>query len=106
MFLIDKIKYWLDKPNREHKQMVKNIESITLIQCKRTFWKSQPLDIEHRYLFLDDTVLWRGESWQVVAMSHKNKVALRKPGDTRGAKWVKANGCTLVRHAGKWEDWK
>lgn len=63
---------------------------------------TQPVDSEGSLIALDDLVSYRGSLLQVVAMSHKQKVVLRRPGKNKGGFWVSARNCTLVkRHARK-----
>lgn len=63
---------------------------------------TQPVDSEGSLIALDDLVSYRGTLLQVVAMSHKQKVALRTPGKKKGGFWVAASNCTLVeRHVRK-----
>ena len=39
-----------------------------------------------------------GGEYQVVAMSHRNKVVIRPKGQTYGGKWVKAGSVRVTRH--------
>lgn len=61
---------------------------------------TQPTDCDGSLIALDDLVEYRGRTMQVVAMSHKRKVALRVPGQTRGAYWAHAERCQLVKRHG------
>lgn len=62
---------------------------------------SFPVDSVGKLVFLNDTVEHEGSEYQVVAMSHRNKVVIRPKGQTYGGKWVKAGkkcvvGCGLA----------
>ena len=54
---------------------------------------SFPVDSAGKLVFLNDTV-----EFQVVAMSHRNKVVIRPKGQTYGGKWVKAGSVRVTRH--------
>lgn len=58
---------------------------------------SFPVDSQGLIIFLNDTVEYANSEYQVVAMSHRNKVVIRKHGETSGGRWVKASSVTLVR---------
>lgn len=58
---------------------------------------TQPRDSEGSLIALDDLVSHGRDVLQVVAMSHKGKVVVRKRGTDRGGRWVKASECTIVK---------
>ena len=66
----------------------------------RTGWVDCTMFGDGSLIALDDLVEYRGRTMQVVAMSHKRKVALRVPGQTRGAYWAHAERCQLVKRHG------
>lgn len=49
-----------------------------------------PQDANGAYLALDDIVEYEGERWQVVAISHKRKIVIRRESatDGKGGKWL------------------
>lgn len=48
-----------------------------------------PQDSNSAHIGLDDIVEWQGERWQVVAISHKGKVAIRRESaHGKGGKWL------------------
>lgn len=57
---------------------------------------SLPLDADYCTVFMDDRVKYRGKVFEVVAMSHKGKLAIRKPGRDNGAFWVPSRNCILL----------
>ena len=59
---------------------------------------SFPVDSAGKLVFLNDTVEHEGSEFQVVAMSHRNKVVIRPKGQTYGGKWVKAGSVRVTRH--------
>lgn len=59
---------------------------------------SFPVDAVGKLVFLNDTVEHEGSEYQVVAMSHRNKVVIRPNGQTYGGKWVKAGSVRVTRH--------
>jgi dUTP pyrophosphatase len=59
---------------------------------------SFPVDSAGKLVFLNDTVEHEGSEYQVVAMSHRNKVVIRPKGQTYGGKWVKAGSVRVTRH--------
>lgn len=60
---------------------------------------SFPVDSTGQLIFLDDMVEWRGEQFQVVAMSHRNHIVVRKPdAGGSGGKWVSARNVTVTKH--------
>ena len=59
---------------------------------------SFPVDSAGKLVFLNDTVEHEGGEYQVVAMSHRNKVVIRPKGQTYGGKWVKAGSVRVTRH--------
>lgn len=59
---------------------------------------SFPTDSEGNLVFLNDTVEYEGDEYQVVAMSHRNKIVIRPEGQTFGGKWVKAGRVRVKRH--------
>ena len=44
---------------------------------------THPRDVNGEIVFLDDVVIYNGLSYDVVAMSHKNKVVVRHPSQHR-----------------------
>lgn len=58
---------------------------------------TQPKDSQGSLIALDDLVSFGGKVWQVVAMSHKGKVVLRKVGKTSGGFWRNAEECEIVK---------
>lgn len=58
---------------------------------------TQPRDRAGAIIALDDLVSYRGLTWQVVAMSHRQKVVVREPGRHRGGIWVPSCACSIVR---------
>lgn len=59
---------------------------------------SFPVDSTGTLVFLNDTVEHEVSEYQVVAMSHRNKVVIRPKGQTYGGKWVKAGSVRVTRH--------
>lgn len=60
---------------------------------------SFPVDSTGQIIFLDDMVEWRGEQFQVVAMSHRNHIVVRKPdAGGNGGKWVPSRVVTVTKH--------
>lgn len=59
---------------------------------------SFPVDSAGKLVFLNDTVEHEGSEFQVVAMSHRNKVVIRPKDQTYGGKWVKAGSVRVTRH--------
>lgn len=60
---------------------------------------SFPADSAGTLVFLDDFVEYGGEEYQVVAMSHRNHIVIRKPeADGSGGKWVSARKVTVTKH--------
>lgn len=58
--------------------------------------RSHPRDAHGRVIYLDDEVVLGGRVLQVVAMSHKGMIYVRKPGSTgRGGKWVDSRKAVL-----------
>lgn len=60
---------------------------------------THPRDVNGELVFLDDVVTYNGLSYDVVAMSHKNKVVVRHPSQHRGGKWVNAREVEVRFHA-------
>lgn len=58
---------------------------------------SFPVDSQGLIIFLNDTVEYSNFEYQVVAMSNRNKVVIRKHGETSGGRWVKASSVKVVR---------
>lgn len=59
---------------------------------------SHPRDVNGNLVFLDDVVTYNGLSYDVVAMSHKNKVVVRHPSQHRGGRWVDASKVEVRFH--------
>lgn len=60
---------------------------------------SFPFDSNGTIIFLDDMVELNGEEYQVVAMSHRNHIVIRKPASRRsGGKWVQSRRVTVTKH--------
>ena len=50
-------------------------------------------------MFLDDTVEYHGEQFQVVCMSHRNHIVIRQPNaGGSGGKWVPSRDVTVTNH--------
>lgn len=60
---------------------------------------SHPRDVNGNLVFLDDVVTYNGLSYDVVAMSHKNKVVVRHPSQHRGGRWVDASKVEVRFHS-------
>ena len=60
---------------------------------------THPRDVNGEIVFLDDVVIYNGLSYDVVAMSHKNKVVVRHPSQHRGGRWVDASKVEVRFHA-------
>lgn len=56
-----------------------------------------PRDSAGVTLFLDDTVTYRGKTYEVVAMSHRQKVVIRRHGSRSGGRWVPSRLVRLSR---------
>lgn len=60
---------------------------------------SFPVDSTGQIVFLDDTVEYDGEQFQVVAMSHRNHIVIRPhDSDGSGGKWVSSRKVTVTKH--------
>lgn len=57
-----------------------------------------PRDSAGVTLFPDDTVTYRGKPYEVVAMSHRQKVVIRRHGSTSGGRWVPSRFVRLSHH--------
>ena len=57
-----------------------------------------PRDSAGVALFLDDTVSYRGKPYEVVAMSHRQKVVIRRHGARGGGRWVPSRLVRLSHH--------
>lgn len=60
--------------------------------------KKDDSESDNWLVFLNDTVEHEGSEFQVVAMSHRNKVVIRPKDQTYGGKWVKAGSVRVTRH--------
>lgn len=62
------------------------------------YMAAMPQDGDGRMLFLDDAVTERGRLCRVVAMSHRQKVAIRDAHDASGrhARWVPSSSVLLA----------
>lgn len=60
---------------------------------------SFPVDSNGNLVFLDDTVEYHGEQFQVVCMSHRNHIVIREPNaGGSGGKWVPSRDVTVTKH--------
>lgn len=59
---------------------------------------SFPVDAAGQLVFLNDTVEHDGGEYQVVAMSHRNKVVIRPAGQSYGGRWVRARDVRVTKH--------
>ena len=63
---------------------------------------AHPRDSWGDVIMLDDLVTYDGKVLQVVAMSHKGKVVVRKQNVNCGGSWVESKACTIIhRHEKK-----
>ena len=63
---------------------------------------AHPRDSWGDVIMLDDLVTYDGKVLQVVAMSHKGKVVVRKQNVKCGGSWVESKACTIIhRHENK-----
>lgn len=66
-------------------------------KCYPPYMAAMPKDSNSDMIFPDDVVAYRGNRYRVVAMSHRQKVALRSVGDASGRHgfWVSSPRVTL-----------
>lgn len=84
----------------KQKEEIKQPVSVVLVPEVAAYASaaSFPVDCEGSLVFLNDTVEHDGCEYQVVAMSHRNKVVIRRAGQVNGGKWVKAGSVRVTRH--------
>ncbi len=85
---------WFDLFNRS-----KELEELRrLLSQAEEVTRSNPRDKNGRMLALDDTVLYNGVYFRVVAMSHRGKVSIRHSSmrSGGGARWVPADHVSLL----------
>ena len=89
--------FGIKKESEEIKQPV----SVVLVPEVAAYASASsfPVDAEGNLVFLDDSVEYDGEQFQVVAMSHRNHIVIRKPNaGGSGGKWVSARKVVVVKH--------
>lgn len=82
------------------KKKIKQPVSIVIVPEVAAYASASsfPVDVTGTLVFLNDMVEYEGSEYQVVAMSHRNKVVIRPKGQTYGGKWVKAGSVLVTRH--------